>query len=53
MREYPLGRLEKLVNALSKYLKVSPNMIGVGNGSDKILDLLLSNFCNKKTRVLT
>ncbi len=53
VREYPLGRLEKLVIALSKYLKVSPTMIGVGNGSDQILDLLLSNFCNKKTRVLT
>jgi histidinol-phosphate aminotransferase len=53
VREYPLGRLEKLVIALSKYLKVSPDMIGVGNGSDQILDLLLSNFCNKKTRVLT
>lgn len=53
VREYPLGRLEKLVIALSKYLKVSPAMIGVGNGSDQILDLLLSNFCNKKTRILT
>ncbi|MEK0327077.1 MAG: histidinol-phosphate transaminase [Nitrosopumilus sp.] len=53
VREYPLGRLEKLVIALAKYLKVSPAMIGVGNGSDQILDLLLSNFCNKKTRVLT
>ena len=53
VREYPLGSLEKLVIALSKFLKVSPAMIGVGNGSDQILDLLLSNFCNKKTRVLT
>jgi len=53
VREYPLGRLEKLVIALSKFLRVSPAMIGVGNGSDQILDLLLSNFCNKKTRVLT
>jgi len=53
VREYPLGRLEKLVIALSKFLKVSPTMIGVGNGSDQILDLLLSNFCTKKTRVLT
>ncbi len=53
VREYPLGRLEKLVIALSKYLKISPSMIGVGNGSDQILDLLLSNFCNKKTRILT
>jgi len=53
IREYPLGRIEKLVEALSKNLKVSPSMIGVGNGSDQILDLLLVNFCSKKTRILT
>jgi histidinol-phosphate aminotransferase len=53
IREYPLGRTEKLIEALSKYLKISPGMIGVGNGSDQILDLLLSNFCNKKTKILT
>jgi histidinol-phosphate aminotransferase len=53
VREYPLGRIEKLIEALSKNLKISPSMIGVGNGSDQILDLLLVNFCNKKTRILT
>ena len=53
VREYPLGRIEKLIEALSKNLKVSPCMIGVGNGSDQILDLLLVNFCSKKTRILT
>jgi len=53
IREYPLGRTEKLIESLSKYLKISPSMIGVGNGSDQILDLLLANFCNKKTKVLT
>ena len=53
IREYPLGRIEKLVTALSKYLKIPSSMIGIGNGSDQILDLLLSNFCNKKSRILT
>ncbi len=53
VREYPLGRIEKLITALSKYLKIPSSMIGVGNGSDQILDLLLSNLCNKKTRILT
>ena len=53
VREYPLGRIEKLIEALSKNLKVSSSMIGVGNGSDQILDLLLVNFCSKKTRILT
>jgi len=53
VREYPLGRVEKLIEALSKNLKVPTSMIGVGNGSDQILDLLLVNFCSKKTRILT
>jgi len=53
IREYPLGRTEKLVLALSKYLKVPQNMIGIGNGSDQILDLILANFASKQTRVLT
>ena len=53
VREYPLGRIEKLIEALSKNLKVSSSMIGVGNGSDQILDLLLVNFCSKTTRILT
>jgi histidinol-phosphate aminotransferase len=28
-------------------------MIGVGNGSDQILNLILSNFASKETKVLT
>jgi len=28
-------------------------MIGVGNGSDQLLDLILSNFASKQTKVLT
>ena len=28
-------------------------MIGIGNGSDQILDLILSNFASKQTKVLT
>lgn len=53
VREYPLGGIERLVSKLSKYLKVSENMIGVGNGSDQILDLFLANLASKKTRILT
>jgi len=53
VREYPLGKVENLIQALSKYLKVSPAMIGVGNGSDQILDLILGNFATKKTKILT
>ena len=53
VREYPLGGVERLVSKLSKYLKVPENMIGVGNGSDQILDLLLVNMASTKTKILT
>ena len=53
VREYPLGGTEKLINHLSKFLKVPVNMIGVGNGSDQILDLFLANFCTRQTKILT
>ena len=53
IRTYPLGGVENLINALSKYLKVSKNMISVGNGSDQILDLILANLCTKSTKILT
>ena len=53
VREYPLGRTEKLVFALSRFLKIPQNMIGIGNGSDQILDLFLANFATKQTHVLT
>ena len=53
IRQYPLGGVERLVSKLSKYLKVPENMIGVGNGSDQILDLFLANMASKKTKILT
>ena len=53
IREYPLGGIERLIAQLSKFLKVDSSMIGVGNGSDQILDLILSNIATKQTQVLT
>ena len=53
VREYPLGGTERLVVALSDYIKMPSEMIGVGNGSDQIIDLLLTNFALKETAVLT
>jgi len=53
IREYPLGGTEKLVQSLSKSLKIPASMIGIGNGSDQILDLILANFATPKTKVLT
>ncbi len=53
VREYPLGGIEKLIDSISRFIKMPSSMIGVGNGSDQILDLILSNFASKGTRVLT
>ena len=53
IREYPLGGVERLVNAISKYVKIPSPMIGIGNGSDQILDLILSNIASKQTTILT
>ena len=53
IREYPLGDTERLIQAISKFVRVPASMIGVGNGSDQILDLLLVNFASKETRILT
>jgi len=53
VREYPLDRIGRLVSKLSKYLGIPPDMIGVGNGSDQILDLFLANLASRNTRILT
>ncbi|MDH5416201.1 MAG: aminotransferase class I/II-fold pyridoxal phosphate-dependent enzyme, partial [Nitrosopumilus sp.] len=53
VREYPLGGVERLIEMISKFIKIPSSMIGVGNGSDQILDLILSNFASKDTKVLT
>ena len=53
VREYPLGGVERLTQTISKFIKIPTSMIGVGNGSDQILDLILSNFASKQTKVLT
>jgi len=53
IREYPLGGIERLISIISKFIEMPSSMIGVGNGSDQILDLILSNFASKHTKVLT
>lgn len=53
IREYPLGKSEKLIESISEYVNIPKQMIGIGNGSDQILDIILSNFASKKTKILT
>ncbi len=52
-REYPLGGTERLSQSISKYLGIPKEMISVGNGSDQIIDLILSTFASKGTKILT
>ncbi|MBI5860531.1 MAG: histidinol-phosphate transaminase [Nitrosarchaeum sp.] len=53
IREYPLGKSEKLIESIANYVNLPKQMIGLGNGSDQILDIILSNFASKKTKILT
>lgn len=53
VREYPLGGTERLVTAISEYLKLPEEMIGIGNGSDQIIDLILGNLVSKESTILT
>jgi histidinol-phosphate aminotransferase len=53
VREYPLGGTERLSQSISKYMGIPREMIGVGNGSDQIIDLILSTFASKGTKILT
>ena len=53
VRRYPLDGSERLAAALAEYHGVPHSCVAVGNGSDHILDLLLSSFATKSTRVLT
>jgi len=53
VREYPLGRSERLIESIANYVHLPKQMVGIGNGSDQILDIILSNFASKKTKILT
>lgn len=53
VREYPLGKSEKLIESIANYVNLPKQMVGIGNGSDQILDIILSNFASKKTKILT
>ena len=53
VREYPLGGVSRLVQSISDCIGIPASMIGVGNGSDQILDLLLANLASVNTKILT
>jgi len=51
VRAYPENH-EDFIKCLSKYHKISTNKIGIGSGSDQIIDLLLTNFASKRIKIL-
>jgi histidinol-phosphate aminotransferase len=51
LREYPLEHFELLFKKISKYVNINTKNIGIGSGSDQIMDLLLSTICREKTAI--
>lgn len=51
VRAYPENH-NTLINSLSKHHKILSNKIGIGNGSDQIIDLLLAHLTSKRTKIL-
>lgn len=44
VREYPLGGGERLARAIARHLRVPASSVGIGSGSDQVLDQLLAAF---------
>ena len=45
LREYPLKQFEELYRQLAKYTGIDKKYLAVGNGSDQIIELILSTIC--------
>jgi histidinol-phosphate aminotransferase len=52
LRKYPLQQLDNFYLQLSNYTKIDKKNLAIGNGSDQIIDLILSVF-GKEKRVTT
>src|SRR5688500_14121767 len=52
LREYPIDQVDDFYLQLSKYTKIDKKYLAIGNGSDQIIDLILSVF-GKEKRVTT
>ncbi len=50
-REYPLEHFELLFNKIAKYVNIDTKNVGIGSGSDQIMDLLLSTICKEKSAI--
>lgn len=50
LREYPIVELDRLYSLLAEYAGVNEKYIGVGSGSDQIIELLLTTLVQKGSR---
>jgi histidinol-phosphate aminotransferase len=50
LREYPLDELDALYRQLASYTGISERYIGVGSGSDQIIELLLATLVGRGSR---
>jgi histidinol-phosphate aminotransferase len=50
LREYPLDELDYLYRQLSKYCGVGERYIGVGSGSDQIIELILTTLAGRGSK---
>jgi histidinol-phosphate aminotransferase len=50
-REYPLEHFELLFNKIAKYVNIDTKNVGIGSGSDQIMDLLLSTICKERSAI--
>ncbi len=50
LREYPIDELDRLCSLLAKYAGVNERYVGVGSGSDQIIELLLTTLAQKGSR---
>jgi histidinol-phosphate aminotransferase len=51
LREYPLDQLNELYSQLAKYAGVRDKCVAAGNGSDQIIELLLSTLRSRRATV--
>jgi histidinol-phosphate aminotransferase len=50
LREYPIDELDDLYGKLARYVGVGKEFIGVGSGSDQVIELLLTTLAPKGGR---
>lgn len=51
LREYPLKHFDLLFGKIAKYTNTDTKNVGIGSGSDQIMDLLLSTICKEKSAI--